>query len=69
MKIQIGDVLIQRTTNTLWAVVEVELDLVLRDPYNLQSDLRMPPILATSSDFDMIFKFAWHYEEETCQSQ
>jgi len=53
----------------LWAVVEIEPDLVLRDPYGLQSDIRMPTVLATSPDFDMLFKFAWHYEEETCQSQ
>ena len=65
--IQVGDVLIQRSFQTLWAVVEVESDLVLRDPYGLQPDLRMPSILATSPDFDMVFKFAWHHEEEPCK--
>lgn len=63
MDIQIGDMLIQRSFERLWAVIEVEPDLVLRDPYGLRPDICMPPILSTSPDFDMIFKFAWHYEE------
>lgn len=61
--LQVGDVLIQHTSQVLWAVIEVEPDLMLRDPYDLQPDIHMPPIVAASPDFDMLFKFAWHHKD------
>jgi len=62
--IVVGDVLIHPSTQTLWAVIETEPDLVLRDPYGLQTDRRMPSFVATTVVFGLVYKFAWHYEEE-----
>jgi len=62
--IAVGDVLIHPSTQTLWAVIETEPDLVLRDPYGLEPDRRMPAFVATTVVFGEAFKFAWHYEKE-----
>jgi len=62
--LQVGDVLIHSSTQSLWAVIETEPNLVLRDPYGLQTDRRMPAFVATTAVFGEVFKFAWHHEED-----
>jgi len=67
--VEIGDVLVHRLTQTLWAVIEIEPDLILRDPYGLVPDRCMPAFVATTVVFGLVYKFAWHHEEATCLSQ
>ena len=62
--LQIGDVLVHRSTQRLWTVIETEPNLVLRDPYGLGHDRCMPSIVATFLVFSLVYKFVWHYEEE-----
>ena len=59
--LEIGDVFVQRSTQALWAVVQTEPEIVLRDPYGLRQDIIMSTALGQSPDFAAIFKFAWHY--------
>ena len=61
--LQVGDVLVHRETQTLWVVIEIEPNLVLRDPDGLEPDYCMPYWVATTAVFDEVFKFAWHYKE------
>jgi len=64
MDLRVNDVLVHRSTQTLWAVIETEPNLVLCDPYGLQIDRRMPSFVATTVVFGEVFKFAWHHEKE-----